>query len=462
MLDLGIGKGYDDMRLIQNDGAALGPYVALSHCWGKPEKRPLTTTRETLLQRLAGIAMESLPQTFQDTVVVVKSIGLRYLWIDSLCIIQDDDDDWRKESVKMNEVFEKAYLTIAASHAKDSTDGLFCQREDLYYLKAAFFDQRGMHADTIWLGASWNVDLGTLDHPDDGALCKRAWVLQEWVLSRRIIFFTRGFLFWFCRESSIDETGEHRSMKWSMSILNEIAADHPESIASNLRLSTGPIDDNSRRQQQWYHLAENFSHRDITYATDRLMALDGLRAEHKLIRPGDSYILGHWKQELFVSLCWTTKNANRLINPLLVPSWAWPSVMGGVRWLPFISSYVAMNYKIISICPISAQLTIEGCLVETGKNIGARAGYYDSDSFGMSYFLDNDKDFPLLKQGVIFFCPVATVTMEHPGRQETEFAGPLVKKAPNLPDAYIRVGLGRRHREIESLTESPIRLIKII
>src|SRR5438034_1924444 len=69
--------------------------------------------------------MRALPKTFQDAVLLTRALGVRYLWIDSLCIIQDDEKDWKRENPKMGEVYQYATITIAAAHARDSSEGCF-------------------------------------------------------------------------------------------------------------------------------------------------------------------------------------------------------------------------------------------------------------------------------------------------------------------------------------------------
>jgi hypothetical protein len=99
-------------------------YICLSHCWGK-ENQPLKCTTANLNEWKSRIDWDLLPQTFQDAIDFVRRLGQRYLWIDSLCILQDDRDDWDEQSVKMAEIYENSYLTLAASWASDCTGGLY-------------------------------------------------------------------------------------------------------------------------------------------------------------------------------------------------------------------------------------------------------------------------------------------------------------------------------------------------
>lgn len=102
-----------------------------------------------------GIDWDDLPRTFQDAVITTRAIGIQYLWIDSLCIIQDDLGDWRQESSKMAEVYTNAWLTIAASYARDSTEGLFdaCYRPSLEAVELPYLTQSGSKDGTIFVAA---------------------------------------------------------------------------------------------------------------------------------------------------------------------------------------------------------------------------------------------------------------------------------------------------------------------
>lgn len=123
VIDVGIGR--DRVRLISTDKLRQGiHYVALSHCWGKltkKQKKKWRTTRRNKKRRSRRFFVKQLPPTFQDAIRVTREIGKRYLWIDSLCIIQGDDGDWATEATKMETVFKNAYCTIAATSAEDST-----------------------------------------------------------------------------------------------------------------------------------------------------------------------------------------------------------------------------------------------------------------------------------------------------------------------------------------------------
>ncbi|KAF7931981.1 uncharacterized protein EAE97_009002 [Botrytis byssoidea] len=106
-------------------------YATLSHCWGAPEKRYPTLTKSTLLNYLSRIDMDELPKTFQDAIEVCRELEIRYIWIDSLCIVKDDIEDWTRESFTMANVYGSCLLNIAASSSIHGSQGCFFNRSDV-------------------------------------------------------------------------------------------------------------------------------------------------------------------------------------------------------------------------------------------------------------------------------------------------------------------------------------------
>ncbi|KAM5359226.1 hypothetical protein ACJZ2D_014653 [Fusarium nematophilum] len=150
------------------------------------EKKLFCTTRENYQGRLQGFIYDDLPRTFQDAVRVTRLVGKKYVWIDALCIIQGPDGDWNSEARSMEDVFACAYCTIAASSARGWGDGFLKPNMDSYGI--------GMQG----IPSTPNCACDFHKDVDAGALMKRAWVLQERVLSRRIIHFAATHTYWEC------------------------------------------------------------------------------------------------------------------------------------------------------------------------------------------------------------------------------------------------------------------------
>jgi Heterokaryon incompatibility protein (HET) len=191
-----IDVGFDSSELVRlyetQEGDAF-KYVALSHSWGKSPH--FQTFHRDLEKYKKGIKISDLPPTFRDAVTSTRKLGLRYLWIDSICIIQRDETDagdFDQESGRMESVFSSAYCLFAASSAEGQCDGFLNDRESsrrdfvaiqspgepTYYVCPAIDDFKG--------------------HVLDGVLNKRGWVMQERVLARRAIYFTDKQAYWEC------------------------------------------------------------------------------------------------------------------------------------------------------------------------------------------------------------------------------------------------------------------------
>jgi hypothetical protein len=192
LLDVGPADT-DTLRLCCSNKNKTLKYVALSHCWGvltKPEKRQFCTTDKNIKARQNGFDVSELPKTFRDAVRVAQNLGIRYLWIDSLCIIQGNQKDWKSEAKRMQDVYAGAYCTIAATSAVDSNAGFLERTVRSEYLHIQDTSGRRFYVCT---------EVDDFDNDVENApLNKRAWVLQERVLSRRTIHFSANQVYFEC------------------------------------------------------------------------------------------------------------------------------------------------------------------------------------------------------------------------------------------------------------------------
>ncbi|KAF2476061.1 HET-domain-containing protein, partial [Lindgomyces ingoldianus] len=290
IIDVGSPDREISPRLIETKGMA-GYYVALSHCWGKPSKRPLMTTQSSIQSHLTNIPWELVPKAYQDAMTATRRLGLQYIWIDSLCIIQDSHSDWLDESTHMGMVYENARLTIAASHASDSSQGCFFTRSHPpASIELSHISQSGDREGSVF-ASSMPIDYVPIT-PELGPLAQRAWATQEWLLSRRMIFYTADSLVWSCKMITQRETG---------------GSFH-----------------STARNHRWKIIIERYSARLLTKATDRLIALEGLRKEMGKKRVNDTYCFGLWKTSMPDQLLWFCKDpAERSKSLLGLPTWTW-------------------------------------------------------------------------------------------------------------------------------------------
>ncbi|KAH6678714.1 heterokaryon incompatibility protein-domain-containing protein [Halenospora varia] len=122
-----VGEENSQPRLVELNRDCAYEYCTLSHCWGKTEM--LVLKRSNYIDFLKHIPVELLTQTFQDAFFTAKKLDFRYIWIDSLCIIQDDPEDWAKEAGTMSDVYSNTSLNIAATSGTDGSAGLFHDRK---------------------------------------------------------------------------------------------------------------------------------------------------------------------------------------------------------------------------------------------------------------------------------------------------------------------------------------------
>lgn len=122
---LDVGRATLPIHLIDTQGKTF-QYAALSHCWGSGPR--LTTTKSNWAKLAVNISFETLPPLFQDAIVITRQLGLRYIWIDSLCIIQDSLRDWETESSKMGSIYQNSYITIAATNSGDGSARCLAER----------------------------------------------------------------------------------------------------------------------------------------------------------------------------------------------------------------------------------------------------------------------------------------------------------------------------------------------
>lgn len=200
------------MRLHISTESEQACYVALSHRWGlksSKQKMPSRTTLRNICHQCDEIDFQGLPRTFRDAVTVTRKLGFRYLWIDALCIVQDDPNDWRLESTNMGSIFDNANVTIAAHSARNSADGFLWRREVPEYLPAGQWKRRDALRATIYTRIPRLSDSAIAARFRDSEINRRAWCVQELCLSHRILHFVEDDIIWECPHQALDRTGIH-------------------------------------------------------------------------------------------------------------------------------------------------------------------------------------------------------------------------------------------------------------
>ncbi|ROV90496.1 hypothetical protein VMCG_09832 [Cytospora schulzeri] len=315
-----------DLRLVEfNSVRDVVPYVALSHCWGPPSKRPISTTRANIGLHTDRISFEALSRTFREAVAISRDLGQSYLWIDSLCIVQDDGDDWAREAALMAEVYRESFCTIAAHSARDGDDGCRVNASDeavqfLRYVDLDIGEYRIRLVETIHNAEErvdtlkWDVEYGDSLYKyrqyGHNPLRIRAWTLQERELSVRAIHFSRSTLLWECLE-----------MKGSTEVPHKAIRRYDEYAPAQLPGSSSDI--SPQDQGRWYGMVEDYSSRFLTVESDKLPAMAGLaRNFQRDTLKGGAYMAGLWKELLPGALLWRVRQERQLREPGEIPHFA--------------------------------------------------------------------------------------------------------------------------------------------
>ncbi|TID19461.1 HET-domain-containing protein [Venturia nashicola] len=297
-------------RLVLSSGIVSKPrYVTLSHSWGGHGIIKLTSANFDSFQK--ALPIEELPQTFRDAIKIAREIGIDYLWVDSLCILQDSETDWEQESALMSTVYGQSSCTIAASSARNSTEALF--------RKIPFYSG-GFRARITDGGQKRVQDFRTKDVYERSVLrthlATRAWALQEKMLAPRTVHFGERGAFWECRTT----------------LASEFLAD---GIPRALMIPLIRRNKFFKWLYQWPMIVSLYSAGNLTFGKDKLPALAGV-ARLVSEETGDEYLAGMWKAQLEEQLCWSRGNSDSIhIRPQWrAPTWSWASIDGRVAWKP--------------------------------------------------------------------------------------------------------------------------------
>lgn len=269
---------------------------------------------------------------------MTRRLGVRYLWIDSICIIQENAEDWDFEAANMGNVYKNAYLTLAATASSSGAGGLFVARDgdDLEFPLPG-----STHSNTALLRSRRQRHHSSL--PDGHGLVRgrtkadplscRAWAYQERLLSRRILHFNSQELVWECKTAQTCECGQLEGTEKNIF----------ENLLSN-RAQTW-------NENSWRMLVSNYTRLELTYNADRLPALSGIASQ---IFQESDYLAGLSREFLLSDFGWFIhRDASHPVSRQLgAPSWSWASVNAPVTWntdgsIENIHSSISSNLKIV-------------------------------------------------------------------------------------------------------------------
>ncbi|TVY83954.1 hypothetical protein LSUE1_G003335 [Lachnellula suecica] len=283
-------------------------YAALSHCWGL---HPFLTLRTSNLDIFRSeLPVNSLTKTFRDAITITRSLGLKYIWIDSLCIIQNSDSDWRKEAALMSQVYSCCTVCISASSAKDGSVGCLFPESQRHATRCQIYAGHGAKR-KLYDFFPQQLCFDTLFR---SPLSRRAWVLQERLLPTRVIFLGARGTFWKCSSSTACEA-------------------YPSGLPSMFRTGTNFLQKESYIAH-WQDILFEYCQCGLTNSDDKLIAISGLARRRQEVS-GDLYYAGLWRANIELQLCWT-HDVTVFPRPATrrAPSWSWAATDG-----PYITGY---------------------------------------------------------------------------------------------------------------------------
>ncbi|KAH3947582.1 hypothetical protein HBI81_039660 [Parastagonospora nodorum] len=295
-------------------------YACLSHCWGYPPNKILCNTLATFNDYRQAVPWEKLPKTFRDAISFTRKLGVPFLWIDSLCIVQNDKDkkDWQEQSANMANIYRNAYITLAATAAKDSDGGLYTSHDvpPTRRIGSPLLTVQFPDGSERQLFARRNFDHDTTSLP----LLKRGWAYQERLLSPRVLHFVGEEVIWECNHALTCECGGGNL---------EYAMERPpitDSSKDDEFRSTGPHSRHPAPLDFWYRIVGEYCALSLTQSSDIFPALSGI-AKVFAAEIDDDYVAGMWRQKLVSNLLWyfTAREQQPSTSKWRAPSWSWAS-----------------------------------------------------------------------------------------------------------------------------------------
>jgi hypothetical protein len=297
-------------RLLVTHGTS-GKYIALSYCWGG--KQLGMTTSANIASRLLALDLQELSHTVRDAIRTTQRLGIRYLWVDALCIIQNSEDDRIEEIKQMCDIYRRAYITIVAASAAQSSDGFLQPRPTpVSALEIPFWSKSGV------LGTVWVRPEGWYDDSSE-PINSRCWTLQERLLSPRLIVYASHTVQLQCRQG-IFNLGD------SLNIPAGIGSCYLASVLTGAAKTKGVTRDEA--VSDWRSVIMLYSERTLKRPEEKLVALSGLaQAFSEVIQA--PYLAGLWSVSMLPSmLLWEVSYSSEVIryNDYIAPTWSWISL----------------------------------------------------------------------------------------------------------------------------------------
>ena len=426
------------VRVRQTKDLPLVPqYATLSHRWRNAPSRLLMDNSASFEN---SVPLDELPKHFSDAIRVCWNLGYEYLWIDSLCIIQDSVDDWSHEAGRMDDIYSNSWITFAATAASDSDCGLNCNRNYLEVvpcrIKALW--ENGEHHDFVCYNKT-----GWQQYVESPELGDRAWVVQERLLSPRTIHFAADQIYWECASLRASECLPSGPIPHQP---DYTADQNLKSLISRSRQGTN--DEVQSFNYAWTEILRMYSRTDLTKESDREIALSGIvtRLSKDFNFERTDFVMGLWKSRLPHQLAWYPEHGRDWREIWSeAPSWSWFSCGGSVEYLPYLWESV----PVISVLEIDRKsVHLQGFLCAIADVEKFITVYSRHPEQRRQKILDDSihwNDSPLRHKNesfteTLFFCPVCNFLYED------EIVGLVLRPTRKENGQYQRVGSLHVHK----------------
>lgn len=323
-----------------------GCYIILSHRWTN-ETSQCRTTRANYDARTRGAGLQTLSVNLQDAVLLAKMLGAQYIWIDSLCIVQDDEADLRQELVKMAQYYQNALCTLAVEVQSDGGLSRLQGGRPFDKLVRLPYRELGTQKGYFYVyRRAVREDIEFLTEVDQSELLGRGWVCQEWFLSRRIIHVAPVGTYLECRSQAPLSMSNYNISMIPDWVFNRHV---PLRLGFKTNFAVG-----AQPFELWYKLAMVYSQMLLTESRDHLNAIAGLASEFALLLSSTSpsqtgpspqkdslggshqaqYLSGVWLPDIHHGLLWQGMLEGPRECHCEAPSWSWLSFAGPVSWFP--------------------------------------------------------------------------------------------------------------------------------
>ncbi|TRX90161.1 hypothetical protein FHL15_008889 [Xylaria flabelliformis] len=403
LIDIGEMESQWKLVDVRLDNITPAPYFTLSYRWGLNQSLVLQNSTFYTFRREQPIS--DLPQTFKDAIHVIRRFSVRYLWIDALCIIQDNREDREREIPEMQRIYNRSACTLAASASEDPNGGLFRRRDPQALVPgtiaapSAALRNENYH---IFDNSYWDR------HAINGPLHKRGWVFQERLLSPRVIYFGKSQISWECFTELKCE-----GFPYGIPKLNSVKKLDP--LWEFQEPGHQPMQQRGKMPihllRLWNSLVREYSNCKLTEASDKLPAFAGISELFREVT-GDQYICGMWRSSLLEQLNWWVDQPRpRVSTDYRAPSWSWASLDGPIR----PHHQAARNESLVSILAVKSRynhVDSAGILYHEIRLLGSLISSTELERPLQAVLYPDTLEVNLGLLGTFYFLPLQTASYE--------------------------------------------------